>query len=88
MSDELEETTNNDVSDDTTDEEEKEVDDIDPAELPVEDPEELAEEAEVNPEDDPFGLGAFGELDDDGEYVDPSAEDDDETEDEISEDLF
>lgn len=70
-------------------EEEKEIEDIDPSELSVDEPEELAEdEVVVSPEEDPFGFGAFGELNEDGEFVAPATEDEDEVEDEISEDLF
>ena len=70
-------------------EEEKEIEDIDPSELSTDEPEELVEdEVVVSPEEDPFGFGAFGELNEDGEFVAPATEDEDEAEDEISEDLF
>ena len=75
------------LGDDTVDE--KDLDeDIDPADLPLDEVEDVSEEAVVSPEEDPFGFGAFGELDEDGDYVAPATDDDDETEDEVSEDLF
>ena len=92
MSDALDDTTKttddlDETISDETEDEEKEIGDIDEAELAVDEVEDLSEDAVVSPEEDPFGFGAFGELDEDGEYVAP-ATDDDETEDEVSEDLF
>ncbi|MEI6553349.1 MAG: hypothetical protein WCO09_02175 [bacterium] len=95
MSDELDITTKktDDLDDPITDEvgvdDEKEItDDIDPSDLPIDEVEDLTEDPVVSPEEDPFGFGAFGELDEDGEYVAPAVDEDDEAEDEISEDLF
>lgn len=95
MSDELNDTTNDTLGDadiaDVLDDEEKEAGDadIDPTELSADEPEDLAEDdAVVSPEEDPFGFGAFGELNEDGEFVAPAVDDDEEVEDEVSEDLF
>jgi len=92
-------TTDDEVEGDEVLDEEKEigdVDDIDPAKIStddttddVDDVEEPTEEAEVvSPEDDPFGFGGFGALNEDGEFVAPAVDDDEEEEDEVSEDLF
>ncbi|MEI6042138.1 MAG: hypothetical protein WCQ00_01040 [bacterium] len=90
MSDELDDTIKaggDDTEADTDDD--KEITDINPAELSGDDAEDpVEEEAAVSPEEDPFGFGAFGELNEDGEYVAPTTDDEDEVEDEISEDLF
>ena len=97
MVDELDTTTTND--DDALDldehEEKDTEEDIDPSKLidepldEVEEVEDLAvEEAAVSPEEDPFGFGAFGQLDENGEFVATTTEDEEEDEDEISEDLF
>lgn len=93
MSDELDDTTNAIAGDEEIDEEgveeEKEIEDIDPGELPLDDVEELTEDGVVaTPEEDPFGFGAFGELNEDGEFVAPTTDEDEEVEDEVSEDLF
>ena len=82
--DELEAETEKDVVDDEIEE------DIDPEKIDaVEDPDDLAEaEAPVSPEDDPFGFGAFGEVNEDGEEKDTISDDDEDEEDMVSEDLF
>ena len=101
MPDELDNTTTSPDLDDSINgagDEEKEIsDDIDPTDLPLDDAEDLPEEVLENPDlenpevvgEDPFDLGAFGVLNDDGEF-EPANIDDDEDgdEEEISEDLF
>ena len=99
MSDELDEITGTGLNDDDT-EESTEAGDVDPADIDPssiideEDPEALDESLEtpidgeaVSPEDDPFGFGAFGEEDENGEFRSFDDEED-EPEDEISPDLF
>lgn len=91
MSDELDDTTSDiEKDEESIDEEvdEKDIDEMEPLEISSEDAEDLPEDAVVSPEEDPFGFGAFGELDEDGEYVAPATDDEDEAEDEVSEDLF
>lgn len=98
MADELDTTTNDDDTLDLDEHDEKDVEDIDPSKLidepldevdETEEVEDLAvEEAAVSPEEDPFGFGAFGQLDENGEFIATTTEDEEEEEDEISEDLF
>lgn len=94
MTDELDEITTEEKEDDVElDGVEKDIaDEIDPAKIIAEDIDDPIEEVEsaevVSPEDDPFGFGAFGETDEDGEYRAPTADEDDDNEEEVSEDLF
>ena len=96
MSDELDDL-KDDVSEDEVDEKELgdiadlSGDDIDPEKITTDDLDDPIEDAAevVSPEEDPFGFGAFGELDEDGEYVSPTeTDDDDEGEEEVDENLF
>ena len=91
MTDELDEEKDEETALEDGDVSDGEVEDIDPSEITADETEDLVDDGAVavNPEEDPFGFGAFGELDEDGEFSAPAdADDDDEKEDEISEDLF
>ena len=93
MTDELDEITTEEKEDVELDGVEKDmVDEIDPSKIIAEDIDDPIEEVEgaevVSPEDDPFGFGAFGETDEDGEYRAPTTDEDDEREEDVSEDIF
>ena len=88
MTDELDLTTGGDI--DEVEEHAGEVDDIDPAKIEgVFDEEVDAEDVfeAPNAQEDPFGFGQFGEVDEDGEFIQPE-EPEEEPEEEINPDLL
>jgi hypothetical protein len=93
----LDDTTTDDASDDSI--EDAELDDkdigdgdVDPLDVPLDEVEELSDEdGIIDPEkegEDPFGFGSFGELNEDGEFIAPAVDEDEEDEEAVDEDLF